>query len=60
MKVAFSILSQPDGTWHWVMRLWEGGPSVLCTIYSAKVTSKTYAEACAEAWQKYQSRKNGK
>jgi hypothetical protein len=48
-KVAFSILLQPDGRWHWVMRLWEQGPDKICTLYAAKASHESAPQALSEA-----------
>jgi hypothetical protein len=56
MKVTFTILSQPDGRWHWVMRLWEHGPEKLCTVYSVKETHSSAIDAFGEAGLEYMRR----
>jgi hypothetical protein len=55
MKPAtITILSQPDGRWHWVLRLWEkpDGP----TIIAAKTPSATAAAAFTDAYDEYVTR----
>lgn len=52
-KVAFSILSQPDGRWHWVMRLWEMGPEKEPVMYKAKASHDTARAALDEAAREY-------
>ena len=49
MRTAIVLLSQPDRTWHWVLRLWEQGPTKPPTIYAAKARHRDALAAFTEA-----------
>lgn len=58
MKVAFSILNMPDGSWHWVARIWEHGLGQACTIYKADKPYTSTLGAMTDAAKKYSERVN--
>lgn len=55
-QVAFSILNMPDGSWHWVMRLWEHGLEKACTIHKATRGHQSARGALDEAARAYSDR----
>lgn len=56
MKVAFSILNMPDGSWHWVARVWEHGLEKPCTIHKADKGHASAREALDAAALRYSER----
>lgn len=60
MKVAFSILNMPDGSWHWVARVWEDGLDKTCTIHKADKPYSNPLAALTDATKKYGERINAK
>jgi len=56
MKVAFSVLNMPDGSWHWVARVWEAGLEKPFTLYKADKGHASARDALDAAARCYSDR----